>query len=370
MPEFSHADFIDNWNQVADLLCESGTFQQLPELNTHGTCTGLSFMLAEFVKRGEEALFYKLCQKICNTSPLILACQIENSKTQDNTDIIDLIDFIYKIHIFQKKQNQYNYDETEKNQPKRYGKYANYARVYTFAPNHDRLGEALNEPDKESSDFSIIRNHEFNELSPLIDKLDNNESYAVSIFNQDKGKDPDEFHCILVYKYNNEYHVYDSNASNKVTCKDSKEAAAEVTACANRLFTNYTDKYTVLDKCREKSNFFKIISTLLFPITLFWMFYDQCIATPLTQKQLKEKPLSNSLWLSWGKVKKTKASKESSTRTIKAKTCLANTKEHKSETLTPTHTSSLSAFLSTATPVSSAASDKDKINENYISYGA
>ena len=195
----------------------------------------------------------------------------------------ELIDFIYKIFILQSKQKEFTY-QIENDC---------WANQNCSQANHHRIGSSLNEPFK---DFGEIT--DFSLLPTLIKNLKENESYELGLYDETGYS-----HSILVYKYKNTYHLFDSNIGQKVTCNNEKALAEEIILASNRNYTEGTNKYTTFDKLWKKSNVFKILCfTLLLPAVFFWLIYDLLIEKPLSDEALKKGPLSSSLWLSWGKI--------------------------------------------------------------------
>ncbi len=294
--EHTQDKLIENWNQIAKRLSKGPhlVFKKLPRLGSEGVCRGLAFVLAEFVKREEEALFYEIYHKICDCNPGQIADEINKklAKTneQEQENINAMIDYIYKVNILSRKQYQYPYAvDGDKDNMQR------ARRLFGVEPNHLRIGQALPTPLK---DFSIIQN--FDGLPALLKQLNENESYEIGIAQGNITK-----HSILVYKINSQYHVFNPNIGKKQVCSDPITTASKITQSANRIITQGRDKYTLFDQLWETSNAFKAASLILFPLTFFWLGYDVFFAKSLTPKQL-EKPLTNSLWLTWGKVKNSK----------------------------------------------------------------
>ena len=296
MNHYSQERFIKNWNKIASILSKQERFKQCIQLNSHslssGACCGFSFVLAEYVRLGREEDFYKIYNTICDADPNRLANQI-----LAKTGHYEGLDFVYKITIFQTLQNQLPLTEVPENESKQ----ELFAREYCSSGNHQRIGSSIKNA---QTDFDIITNVELKNgagtklLPEWLHALQENESYEVGFY------DNYGAHSILIYRYNNAFHLFDSNIGIKVTSDTAEQAAEQIIFSANTNLTQGTNKYSNFDKLWDENTYLIVLIALIVPPMVFlWLIYDVFIAKPLSDETLKHGPLSNTLWMSWGKIK-------------------------------------------------------------------
>lgn len=285
----NQVNLIKNWNNAVGKIESKLKSNNLPRLNDSffngGVCCGLTFLLAEYISLENEEIFYNIFNTISRTEN---ADELTSIFLKNPTFFLD---FIYKIHILNEQQNtsSLEHNEETKNQQ--------WARNNIPLPNHHRIGSS---PTIAGEDFGEIT--DFNDLSNLFNKLSESESFEFTIYDDESTL----AHSILVYKLGNKYILFDSNIGKKLTFETSEEAQRAVIMSTNLNFTEGTKKYTPFDRLWRQS---KILSIVIFPVTIIALLLDPFWPS-ISDDNLEKKPLTNTLWLSFGKIKSGRRTKD------------------------------------------------------------